>query len=106
MGVDRQLIDEIKKHFAGKSSAQLQEIVRAEDRDCWSEEAFVAAREILLDRSGGRAQEPKVPVEDPPPPSVGDTLGSLISLATVCAVGVMGGGIVLTPIKDDPIARD
>jgi hypothetical protein len=108
MRLDRRLIDTIKKHFAGKSSAQLQEIVRAGDRDRWSEEAFVAAREVLLDRSAGRAQAPEVPVEDPPPPPAGGALDSLLVLATACAAGLMGGGIVLDlaehhPDPDQPV---
>jgi hypothetical protein len=69
MGLDRQLVETIKKHFAGKLSAQLQEIVRTNDQQRWSPEAIAAAGEVLQDRSAGRAREPLVAEKDPPPPA-------------------------------------
>jgi hypothetical protein len=65
---DPHLIDTIKSHFARKSSAQLQEIVQAEDKDRWSPEAIAAAGEVLQDRMARRAQEPQVAEEEPAPP--------------------------------------
>jgi hypothetical protein len=70
MGLNRQLIDSIKKNFSQKSTADLEEIVRLKDLDRWSEEAFVAAEEVLAERGAGRAQEPRVPVKDTPPLSL------------------------------------
>jgi hypothetical protein len=102
MAVNRQLIDTIKKHFAGKATAQLQEIVRVRDVDRWSEEAFAAAQEVIQDREAGRAKAPRVPVEDAPPPSRDEVLDSLFSLATVAAAGVMGAGVVLRPADPAP----
>lgn len=68
MNPDRHLIDTIKAHFAYKSSAQLQEIVRVLTYERWSAEAVAAAGEILQVRRAGLAQEPEVPEEDRPPP--------------------------------------
>ena len=68
MSQDRRLIDSIKTHFARKSSAQLQEIMRANNPECWSPEAIAAAGEVFLDRLAGRAEEPQVAEEDPAPP--------------------------------------
>jgi hypothetical protein len=70
MGLNRQLIETVKKHFAEKSTADLQEIVRLKDLDRWSEEAFVAAEEVLAERVAGRAGEPRAPVKDASPPSL------------------------------------
>lgn len=87
MSSDRHLVDTIKANFARKSSAQLQEIVLANNSELWSPEAVVAAGEVLHDRMVGRAQEPAVTeVEPPPPPSSVDpySLGFL-------ALGVLGG---------------
>src|SRR5947199_331590 len=58
MSHDRLLIDTIKARFARKSSAQLREIVQANDQARWSPEAMVAADEVLQDRTAGRAEEP------------------------------------------------
>jgi hypothetical protein len=71
MGLNRQLIETVKKHFAEKSTADLQEIVRLKDLDRWSEEAFVAAEEVLAERGAGRAREPRAPVKDAPPSADG-----------------------------------
>jgi hypothetical protein len=68
MSLDRRLVDAIKARFAGKSSAQLQEITQARDGDRWSPEAIAAAGEVLEDRRAGRATEPQVAEEDPEPP--------------------------------------
>lgn len=101
VSLDRQLIDSIKTHFTAKSSAQLQEILRAEDRNHWSEEAFAAAREILLDRETGRAKAPKVPMVEPPPPPEKGGLDIALSLATFWAAGLLGAGVILTPTERD-----
>src|SRR5947209_5612419 len=96
MGVDRQLIGSIKKHFANKSSAQLDEIVKSEDRSRWSEEAFEAARELLAERAAGRAAQPAVaqPEPDPPPHTDGYDLAiSLFGFALRAAGGPMFAGL-------------
>ncbi len=67
MSPDRDLIDTIKRHFAKKSNAQLEEIAQADTQGRWSSEAIVAAREVLQDRRAGSAQEPQNPEEDQPP---------------------------------------
>jgi len=64
MSHDRHLIDSIKMNFARKSSAQLQEIVQASNPERWSEEALVAADEVLQERAAGRAGEPPVGEEE------------------------------------------
>jgi hypothetical protein len=87
MSFDRQQIDTIKLHFAGKSSDQLQEIVEDPDEELWSPEAITAAAEVLEERRRGRAQEPLLPVEDPPPPRLSADPYSLAFLA----VGLLGG---------------
>jgi len=69
MSPDRRLIDTIKANFHRKSSAQLQEIVRANDPKCWSPEAIAAASEVLQDRLARRAKEPQLAEEERPPPS-------------------------------------
>ncbi len=60
MSHDPHLLDNIKWHFARKSSAQLQEIVQANKEGRWSPEAIAAAGELLQERMAGRAQEPQV----------------------------------------------
>jgi hypothetical protein len=68
MSQDRDLIDNIKTNFARKSSAQLQEIMRADNPERWSAEAIAAAGEVFKDRMAGRAEEPQVAEEEPAPP--------------------------------------
>src|SRR5687768_9280301 len=58
--MDRRQIESIKKHFAEKSKAELQDIIKLQDRERWSDDAFVAAEEVLNDRAEGRASEPIV----------------------------------------------
>ena len=67
MSLDRRLIDAIKGHFARKSAAQLEAVVRGDDPDRWSAEAAAAAGEVLHDRRAGLAREPEVPEEEEPP---------------------------------------
>jgi hypothetical protein len=67
MSQDRDLIDNIKMNFARKSSAQLQEIMGADNPERWSAEAIAAAGEVFQDRLAGRAQEPPVAEEEPAP---------------------------------------
>jgi hypothetical protein len=83
---DRQLIDAIKTHFARKSSAQLREIVEDDNPERWSPEAVAAADEVLVDRMAGRAEEPLVPEEEPPPP-LPPNPHSLALLAGLAPVG-------------------
>ncbi len=69
MGLDSHLVTAIKKNFARKSSAQLQEIVQSDDCDRWSPEAVAAAGEVLQARKDGQAQEPlEAEEEEEPPP--------------------------------------
>jgi hypothetical protein len=89
MSYDRQLIDTIKARFAGKSSAQLQEIVQANDPERWSPEALAAAGEILQDRRAGRAQEPEVAEEEHQPlpsPPLPYSLGFLVGFLPIFAL--------------------
>ncbi|HBI46473.1 MAG TPA: hypothetical protein DDY78_27015 [Planctomycetales bacterium] len=87
MSQDRDLIDNIKTHFARKSSAQLQEIMQANDPERWSLEAIAAAGEVFKDRLAGRAEEPQIAEEEPAPPPYYYVpeelaLGVLVSLLT------------------------
>ncbi len=84
MSQDRHLIDTIKTHFARKSSAQLQEIMRANNPECWSAEAMAAAGEVFQDRLAGRAEEPQVAEEEPAPPPYRYEPAEI-------ALGVLGG---------------
>ena len=68
MSQNRDLIDNIKANFARKSSAQLQEIMRADNPERWSAEAIAAAGEVFQDRLAGRAEEPQGADEEPAPP--------------------------------------
>ena len=63
MSQDRDLIDNIKMHFARKSSAQLREIMLVNNPERWSAEAIAAAGEVFNDRLAGRADEPHVAEE-------------------------------------------
>jgi hypothetical protein len=78
------LIDTIKANFARKSSAQLQEIIQANNPECWSPEAALAASELLQDRLAGRASEPQLAEEEPAPPPYHYEPGEI-------ALGVLGG---------------
>jgi len=60
MNIDRELVDRIKEHFAGKKSVQLQGLLQSDDRERWSAEAITAAEEVLDERAAGRADEPAV----------------------------------------------
>jgi hypothetical protein len=65
--------------------------LRLKDRDQWSEEAFVAAEEVLTERASGSAKEPRVPVKDIPPPSAEERRRVLFSVLGLAAGGVVGG---------------
>src|SRR5213080_4132818 len=106
MGLNRQLVETVKHHFAKKSTADLEEIVRLKDRDQWSEEAFVAAAEVLTERGAGRAKEPRVPVKDAPPPSADERWGVLFSAFGFAAGDLVGGLLDLTRKQagDQPVA--
>jgi hypothetical protein len=104
MALNRGLIDTIKKNFAKKATEELHDIVLVHDLDRWSEEAFVAAREILTDREAGRAKAPRVPEKEQPPPSIDEHLDSLFSLATFGAAAMIGGVVYLPGSGDYPIA--
>jgi hypothetical protein len=105
MSQNRRLIDTIKSHFARKSSAQLQDIVQANDRKRWSVEALLAAGEVLQDRAAGRAQEPLVPEEQPHPPLSPDPY-SLAFLTLGLFAGLSGLIIVPGSRTDDSEADD
>jgi hypothetical protein len=55
---DHQLTAQIKRTFATLSTAELADILEKRDRSVWSEEAFVAAREVLEERVAGHSCEP------------------------------------------------
>ncbi len=107
MALNRNLIDSIKKTCARRASAELEEIVRANDLDRWSEEAFVAAREVLADRASGLARAPLVPEKDSPPPSTDVHWGALFDALTFAAGGLVGGGFNLSETwsADQPVDR-
>jgi hypothetical protein len=98
MNQDSQLIETIKAHFARKSSAQLQEIAKANDLERWSAEAITAAGEVLQDRKAGLIQEPEVAEDEPPPPpfSVPDDPYSLGFYALGLLSGL--GGLAIFPV--------
>jgi hypothetical protein len=101
MGLNRQLVDTVKKHFVQKSTADLEEIVRLKDRDQWSEEAFVAAEEVLAERAAGGAKEPRVPVKDTPPPSAGEHLRELLPVLGFAVGGLVGGLIAKLAVSPE-----
>jgi hypothetical protein len=109
MSEDREFVDRIKKHFARKSSAQLQEIVQTGDRERWSVEAIAAAGEVLRDRSEGLAEEPLEVEEEPSPPSSGHDVDSVALMAGLSVLTFPLGFVVL-PVnryrKEDPVAKD
>jgi hypothetical protein len=94
MGLNRQLVDTVKQHFSKKSSADLEEIVRLKDHDQWSEEAFVAADEVLAERAAGRAKEPRVPMKDTPQPTPEERRRELLPILGYAFGGLLGGLIV------------
>lgn len=109
MGLNRQLVETVKIHFARKSTADLEEIVRRKDRDQWSDEAFVAAEEVLAERVAGLGKEPRVPVKDAPPPSA-EVLRDVLPLLGFAFGGVFGGLLVkyavapVGPDVDNPVS--
>jgi hypothetical protein len=95
MSLDRDLVDTIKASFARKSSAQLQEIVQANDPERWSPEAAAAAGEVLRERALGRAEEPEVAEEEPEPPPYHYEPGEL---ALGLLTGLLTGGrLIIIP---------
>lgn len=105
MGLERDLIDTIKMHFARKSSAQLQEIVQADNQERWSLEAQAAANEVLQDRRIGRAQEPQVAEEERQPlpsPSIPYSLGFLVGFLPIFALNGLRFGSEFTQEGDNP----
>jgi hypothetical protein len=97
MGLDRDLIDAIKMNFADYSSAQLQTIAQSTESERWSAEALEAAREILLDRGAGRAEEPLNPTGPELPPPVSYNPG-------LVPLGVLGG-LLISPLIGTLIMR-
>lgn len=67
--VNRKLVETIKSHFAGKSSNHLKSILSSKNSN-WSPEAFLAAEEVIQERSEGSAEEPTEPVDIDPEPDV------------------------------------
>jgi hypothetical protein len=110
MSLDRHLIDTIKQHFARKSSAQLQVIAQANDPDRWSVEAISAAREVLLAREEGQAQEPLVPEVEPPPPPSSERAMDRVALGVGLNLLTFPLGFMVIPInrrlEEDTVAMD
>jgi hypothetical protein len=104
MGLNRELVDTIKEHFAKKATDELRDILLVTDPDRWSEEAFVAAREVLADRDAGRAKAPRVPEKEQPPPSLDEHLDSLFSLATHASAAMIGGVVFHPGSGDFPVS--
>src|SRR3954447_16344719 len=90
---DPVLVERIKTNFARRSSAHLRQIAESTDRDRWSAEAVAAAHAVLADRDAGRAAEPDVPADEPPPPSVhyeADDVGGVVGvLGLLAGVGIV-----------------
>ena len=105
MGLDRRLVDTVKHHFAKKSTADLEEIVRLKDRDQWSDEAFVAAEEVLAERAAGRAKEPRVPVKDTAPPLAGESLREFLPILGFAVGGLIGGLIGRALRPEGPVTN-
>ena len=61
MKLNPQLLREVKRHFARKSTEQLNNIIQGEPAGRWSVEAQEAANSLLADRAAGRASEPATP---------------------------------------------
>jgi hypothetical protein len=102
MSPDPQLVDTIKLNFARKSSAQLQEIVQANDPERWSPEAVAAAHAILQERLAGRAPEPEAAEEEPPPlPRYPDPFSlGLLGLGALALSGLSGFIVIPVPTAD------
>jgi hypothetical protein len=98
MSLDLQLIETIKANFARRSSAHLQNVIQSNNPERWSPEAVAAAGEILQDRNAGRAEEPRVPEEEPPPPSYHVKPSTLIALSGVFAFGGLAGALLIDPV--------
>ncbi len=94
MGLDRQLVERVKVHFVQKSTADLEEIVRRKDRDQWSDEAFVAAEEVLNERAAGRGKEPAIPLQDAPLRSADELHRDVLPLLGFALGGLFGGLLV------------
>lgn len=60
-------IEQIKQHFQGKSTEELQEIYATNDTASYRPEAFVAIREILRER--GKGTQSLIPQQSAPVPS-------------------------------------
>ena len=103
---DRHLLDTIKSSFARKSSAQLHEIVQADNQERWSPEAIAAAGEVLQDRLTGHSQDPGVPDEELrpfPSPTVPYSLGLLIGFLPVFVLnGFRFGSEFAASDRDNP----
>jgi hypothetical protein len=93
MSHDSDLIDTIKLHFARKSSAQLREIAKATDHERWSEEAIVAANELLDERRAGQVEEPATPEEEAPQAVSYESYG--LAMSGLAAFGLLTGFIIV-----------
>ena len=60
MGLNPELVESIKDHFAQKPSVELRAILEAHDTAALSDEAFAAAEAVLAERARGAAVEPGV----------------------------------------------
>ena len=69
MGVNTRLVQSIKRSFSEQPSDELRKMLEERDQGQYSEEAFVAAQEILEERTSGRSVEPvrREPPREPTP---------------------------------------
>ncbi len=106
MSIDREQVERIKEHFARKISSQLNELIQSNDRERWSAEAFLAAEEVLSDRAAGRAEEPLVGEDEPPPPELTMDSPEMKRLFFSMGLAALGGSIVIPYMRRRPLAVD
>jgi hypothetical protein len=68
MGLNPELVETIKGHFATKPSTELRAILEARDTATMSDEFFAAAEAVLAERQRGDATEPVPGSTEPPGP--------------------------------------
>ncbi|HEY2785130.1 MAG TPA: hypothetical protein VGJ05_09165 [Fimbriiglobus sp.] len=69
MSIDPALVRSIKRNLAEKTSDELRQLLVVRNRAEFSDEAFVAAEELINDREKGVGKEPPPKLPPPPPPT-------------------------------------